>query len=107
MIQLTRTAPMKVSRPVKFLALSLLTLAAACGRPASEEDCKEILHIAAELELKQRLGNAELIESEIKELEKSMHGAMMKKCVGKRISDESLTCMRSAKTPDDLFEKCF
>lgn len=98
---------MKVSRPVKFIALSSLLLAAACGRPASEEDCKEILRIAAKLELKQRLGNAELIESEIKDLETSMHGAMMKKCVGKRISDEALACMRGAQTADELFGKCF
>jgi len=88
-------------------ALLVLFFSVACGRPATESECQEILRTAAKLELKDRLGNESLIESELKEIEKSMREPMMKKCVGKRITESALACVRKAKTADQLFEDCF
>lgn len=99
---------MKKSVLVKFFVLPTLVLGAVgCGRPATEAECQEILRIAAQLELKGKLGSEQLIESEIKEIEKNMREPMMKKCVGKRITDGALTCIRGAKTADELFGECF
>ncbi len=99
---------MKKSVLVKFLVLPALVFGVtACGRPATEAECQEILRIAAQLELKEQLGSEQLIESEVKEIEKNMREPMMQKCVGKRITDDALACIRAAKTADVLFEECF
>jgi hypothetical protein len=79
----------------------------ACGRPATEKECQEILRRAARLELQERLGNRELIESEVEEIAKTMREPMMEKCVGKRITESVLHCIRQAKTADELFGDCF
>ena len=99
---------MKKSVLVKFLVLPALVFGVVgCGRPATEAECQEILRIAAQLELKGKLGSEKLIESEIKEIEKSMREPMMEKCVGKRITDGALACIRAAKDADELFGECF
>jgi len=85
----------------------LLAVSSACGRPATEAECREILKSAALLELKEHLGNEQLIEAELKAIEASMEATMMEKCVGKRISEEKLACIRSAKTSEQLFGECF
>lgn len=98
----------QLPRFVKFSTLALsAALAWGCGRPATEQECQEILRQAAELELRERLGNDELIESEVKAIEASMHESMMQKCVGKRITEGALACIRQAKTVDQLFGECF
>lgn len=85
------------------LALALL----ACGRPATEDECREILRRTAELEMQGRLGDKSLIEAEVRAIEGSMHSQMMKKCVGKRITEDALRCVRTAKTAKELTETCF
>lgn len=78
-----------------------------CGHPASETDCREILRRAAELELRERLGSeSPLIATEVQSIEESMKDAMMTKCVGKRITDDALACVRSATKSEQLFEEC-
>lgn len=91
----------------KFLVIPVALLHVACGRPATEQECREILHRTAELEMTGRLGDPDLIQQEIKAIEESMRPQMMKKCVGKRITDDALACVRSAKTAEELSEECF
>ncbi len=97
--------PLRLLRGAKFLVL--FCLSTACGRPATQQECQEILRRAAKLELQERLGNNEMIESEVLEIEKSMHKTMMNQCVGKRITESALVCIRQAKTVDQLFGQCF
>ena len=87
--------------------MSVGLCAFACGRPATEKDCREILRRSAELELSQQLGNNDTIEAEVQAIEESMKDSMMKKCVGKRITDGAMKCIRGAKTSKELFDKCF
>lgn len=99
---------MKNSLAAKFVTLLLVGLGVgACGRPATEDECREILRRTAELEMQGRLGSRELIEAEIKALQESMQSQMMKKCVGKRITDEAMECVRKAKTAEELSQDCF
>jgi hypothetical protein len=98
---------MNSSPLAKFLVILAALFFAACGRPATEAECKEILHRTAALEMKGRLGNKDLIEQEITVIAESMREQMMKKCVGKRITDDALKCVRSAKTAEELAEECF
>jgi hypothetical protein len=79
----------------------------ACGRPATEGECKEILRRTAELELLDRLSDARLIEAELRIIEDTMRGPMMEKCVGKRITDGAMDCVRKAKNSEDLSRECF
>ncbi len=101
--------PHPLSRLVVGGALGLASLALlGCGHPASEGECKEILRAAAQLELKARLENDKaLIAQELASIESSMKDAMMHKCVGKRITDSVMRCVRNAKTSEELFEECF
>lgn len=89
-----------------FFGVSSLGLV-GCGRPATEDDCTLILRRAARLELESRLENSQsLVESEIKQIEESMRSQMMKQCVGKRITESALTCVKHAKTSKQLFDEC-
>lgn len=87
-----------------FLGTIALT---GCGRPATEDECLEILRRTAELEMEGRLGDKALIEAEVQSIEENMRSQMMKKCVGKRITEKALACVRSAKTSEELAEDCF
>lgn len=81
----------------------------ACGRPATEEECEQILERTARLELQERLGaaDAKLVEAEVQSTKQAMRKSMMEKCVGKRITDGALECVRKAKTSKELAEDCF
>lgn len=90
---------------VGILSVSFVVI--GCGHPASESDCREILRRAAELELRERLGEGSpLIASEVQSIEESMKDTMMTKCVGKRITEDALACVRGAKKSEQLFEEC-
>jgi hypothetical protein len=99
---------MKISALAKFVTVLVLSsCVGACGRPATEQECREILRRTAELEMQGRLGSKQLIETEIAAIEGSMKEQMMKKCVGKRITEGAMACVRSAKTADELAQECF
>lgn len=89
-----------------IVAIGSLCLA-ACGRPASEAECREILRKSAELELSERLGSREMISAEVDAIEEEMEAKMMEKCVGKRITDGTIACIRQAQAADQLFKDCF
>src|SRR5690606_8969646 len=78
------------------LLMMCLVVTPGCGRPATEAECREILRRTAELELKDRLNDPALIQAELKEIEDSMHDPMLEKCVGKRITEGAMTCVREA-----------
>ena len=104
--------PMKCSLlakfSVRFATLSVVAVTSVgCGRPATEDECLEILRRTAELEMEGRLGDKTLIEAEVQSIEENMRSQMMKKCVGKRITENALACVRSAKTSQELAEDCF
>lgn len=86
----------------------LFGLLSGCGEPATEAQCTEILRRAAELELRGRLeGSEQLIEEEVASIEKRLREPMMKKCVGKRITESAMQCIRQARSSEELFDDCF
>lgn len=86
----------------------LFGLLISCGKPATEAECIEILRRAAELELRGRLdGSDQLIEEEVALIEKRLREPMMKKCVGKRITESAMQCIRQARSSKELFDDCF
>jgi hypothetical protein len=89
-----------------LLAGSLL--ATGCGHPATVEECEEIVERIARLELEQKnAGNAQAIADEIEATKKSLRDSTMKDCVGKRITQSAMQCVRSAQSSKQIVEHCF
>jgi hypothetical protein len=81
----------------------------ACGHPASVQECDEIVDRIARLELKQR---AALIAPgdiavEVERTKRELRATTMKDCVGKRITERAMRCVREAESSKALVEDCF
>jgi len=86
-------------------ALSVIS----CGRPATLNECEQIIERVARLEMKDRgLGsNAKEIERAVQEYKKALRETTLKDCVGKRITNGALACVREATTAKQIVEDCF
>jgi small lipoprotein (TIGR04454 family) len=92
--------------PLAFVSASLFVL--ACGRPASEKECNEIVTRTATLEYQGAGKTAAPVDSaQIETIRARVKESMLKNCVGKRITDKALRCMREAKTAKEIEERCF
>jgi hypothetical protein len=79
-----------------------------CGRPATKADCEHIVERIVELELKQaKVTDAEDVREQMTETKAAFRQRAMDQCVGKRITDRALTCVRTAKTSKELVDECF
>ncbi len=76
---------------------------AGCGHPATEQECEDIFRRSAEIELRaQDISDPAQIEERIAEAKAAKGEALMKDCVGKRITDSAMQCVRGAETADEL-----
>lgn len=77
----------------------------ACGRKANEADCQLIVDRSVELQMKEmEKSEREAIEKRQQQLRKELEGEM-KDCVGRRVTDKMMACVRAAQSSADL-EKC-
>ncbi len=92
-----------------LLLLPPLTLALGCGHPASEKECQEIVERIAALELEKAGGatDAKSISEQIDATQKALASNTLKDCVGKRITDRAMQCVRTAKTSSQIVDDCF
>jgi hypothetical protein len=82
------------------LVLSLSML--ACGRSATTEDCKMIYEKNIEVEMRS-LAKADDATIERKKAElRTAFDADLKQCVGKRVTESVLACVRGATTPEQM-----
>lgn len=80
----------------------------ACGRPATLSECNEIVTRVATLEYKAALPpDAKLDPERVETIRARVHDAMMRSCVGRRITDKAMRCVRNAKTATEIREECF
>jgi D-alanyl-D-alanine dipeptidase len=91
---------------IRHLAFGVL-LVTACGRPATERECNEIVTRVATLEYQTAQKNAVVDPASIETIRARVKGAMLKNCVGKRITEKALRCVREAKTAKEVQEVCF
>jgi len=77
----------------------------ACGRPATLEECNEIVRRIVELELAARGGAGQSPEV-VRETTAALEKTTLDQCVGRRIDDEAMKCVRAAKTAEGVV-KCF
>jgi len=98
-------------RPLGKVLLSLagLSLFAGCGHPASDKECQEIVERIATLELQKAGGptDAKSVGQEVDETKKALSQNTMKDCVGKRITERAMQCVRRAKTSSEIVDDCF
>jgi hypothetical protein len=79
-----------------------------CGHPATAEECDLIVERIARLELEKRnAGDAEAIEAEVERTKQAVRDSTVKECIGKRITDGAMECVRNAKTPEEIVDDCF
>ncbi len=89
-----------------LILLGALTLL-GCGRPATPEECEEIVAKVTELEVRSRLQASDAaIQAQVQSTKQAMRDAMMKDCVGQRITEHALQCVRNATSADQV-KKCF
>jgi hypothetical protein len=91
--------------------LALSVGASACGHPASEAECTAIVDRIVELELKaQKVTDpAEIAKRRSESLglagDKG-RSEVLEGCIGKRITDRALVCVREAETASDITDHC-
>jgi hypothetical protein len=88
-----------------FLALALAFVLTGCGRKATREDCEIVVDRNVELQLK-ALG---VVDPAIVTKRRDEMRAAMKedidKCVGKRVTDGMMACVKTAETAEKI-DKC-
>jgi small lipoprotein (TIGR04454 family) len=89
---------------VLFSSLALAVV--GCGHPASVQECEQIVERIAQLELEKRGIDPQAIATEVKTTKQQMHERTMKECVGRRITESALRCVRDAKRSEQI-EQCF
>lgn len=78
-----------------------------CGHPATERECEEIVERIAYLELSKLYSGApDELKSRTEETKRELRSSMLKECVGRRITDQAMTCVRNAKNSDVILEDC-
>jgi chorismate mutase len=89
-----------------FLA-AWLTL--GCGHPATEQECQEIAERVAKLELQSSpVGrDPDTAQDQMERVRNWVKEGQLKSCVGKRITDSAMRCVRSAKKAEEITDTCF
>ena len=78
----------------------------ACGHPASREECEEIFSRSAEIELRsQAIDDPAVIAERTAAARQAKGEEIIERCVGKRITDSAMSCVRAAKTGDEM-DRC-
>jgi hypothetical protein len=70
-------------------------------------DCDEIVARIAELELRGvRSGDPTSIAKEVADTKEAFQAKAKQECVGKRITDHALRCVRNAKSAEEIVREC-
>ncbi len=84
------------------LVLVLALVLGGCGRPATREDCELIIDRNVELQMKQmQITEQAMIDKRKAEIRATM-GDQLKGCVGKRVTDKTMVCVRAAASADEI-----
>jgi hypothetical protein len=90
-----------------LVLLGFAALVVGCGHPATERECEEIVERVATLELKQAHAGSETVESEVKLAKESFRKDVGRRCVGRRVTQEAMTCVRNATSSEQIEKECF
>lgn len=88
-----------------IVAIALVFVAVGCGRKATREDCELVVDRNIEVKLRaDGVTDPETIEKRKDELRASLKEDI-DKCVGKRVTDGMMSCVRAAETAEQI-DKC-
>ena len=97
---------MKSGAPLWVASLAFAAATLGCGRRATVEDCQQIVKRIVELELQSVVPQQEL-GTEVVQAQQTFKDRALSECVGRRITDESLACVASAKNTATIIDDCF
>jgi hypothetical protein len=84
----------------------LALLCAGCGHPATRAECDELFAKNAEIELiAQKITDPKVIAERTEAARTAEGEAFASRCVGKRITEKALRCVRAATTAAQL-DRC-
>ena len=95
---------MRFSRALPPMALAFCLV--HCGHPATQKECEEIVERITVLELGDAASDSAVAE-EVKNAKESFRKEMQRKCIGRRITDEAMQCVRNAKVSRQIEDECF
>lgn len=88
-----------------LLVACLLACVAGCGRKATRADCEAVVDRNVEVKLKaEGINDQAVVEKRKEELRTSLREDI-DKCVGKRVTDGMLACVKGAETAEQI-DKC-
>ena len=96
-------------RSLVLLLLLPLTCGFGCGHPASNKECQEIVERIALLELEKASHSSDpkTLGAQVDETQRALASNTLKDCVGKRITERAMQCVRAAKDSQQIVDDCF
>jgi len=86
-----------------LLAAGLALAAAGCGHAASREECEAIFQRSVEIELRaQNVTDPKIVAERAAAVRAARGDELIEKCVGRRITDRAVACVRQANTPAEV-----
>lgn len=77
-----------------------------CGHPASQEECETIFNQSAKMELaSQRITDPKVVAERLEAARAATGEQLVNACLGKRITDDDMRCVREA-TDENTLAKC-
>jgi hypothetical protein len=93
-------------RPAALCALGALLGLVGCGHPATREECDEIITRSAEIELRaQHVTDAKAVADRVAAAKAAKGDELLGRCVGRRITDRALACVRRASSAEQV-DRC-
>ena len=94
----------KLARPpARALFASAALALLGCGHPATQAECDEIFNRSAEIELRmQNVTDPKLIQERTAAVRAAKGEELIQKCVGKRVTDGAMECVRKATTAEQM-----
>ena len=89
------------------LGIAVSAVAVGCGHPATERECEEIVERITVLELGRVDAGQSVVHDEVKNAKESFKKEIRKKCVGKRITNAAMECVRKATASRQIEDECF
>lgn len=91
----------------RALAAACASWLVGCGHPASTAECEVIMDRVIELKLKeQHVTDPAKVAERKAEAKARLRDDLLQKCVGRRVTDSAMACIRAAQSEDDIEKKC-
>lgn len=88
------------------LAAPVSLVAGGCGHPATREECEEIFRRSGEVALKEEhVEDPAVVAERVAAVREARGEELLKQCVGRRITDKAMACVRNAQTAKEM-DRC-